>query len=190
METDSFYSIPRRVFLDTSVVNLALDYGEQIHNGCEIPEGLSVRVQRDVEALKGIFTTGERAFWQLAISPQTYREVTNTNDSGRVHQLERWFFELWHCWREIVTAMDNLPSFIEAEETRISLLASGRLEALPQLSDRILLCDAVVYRCDAFCTRDWQTILKHRDSLKDIPLRLITPTEWWEEILPWAATWI
>jgi len=190
METNSFFSIPRRVFFDTSVINLALDYGEQIHNGGEIPEGLSLRVQRDIEALIGIFATGQRAFWQFAISPQTYREVTKTNDFNRSHQLECWFFELWYCWREIVTAMDNLPSFIEAEEVRIGLLASGSLDVLPQLEDRILLCDAVVYRCDAFCTRDWQTILKYRDSLKEIPLKIITPTEWWEEISPWAATWL
>ena len=190
MKTDSFFSIPRRVFLDTSVVNLALDYSEQIHNGDEIPEGLSLRIKSDIKALISIFDTGQRAFWQFAISPQTYREVTNTNDPERVHHLKGWFFELWHCWREIITAMDNLPSFIEAEEIRIGLLASGNLDALPQIQDRILLCDAVVYRCDAFCTRDWHTILKYRDSLNEIPLRIITPTEWWEEIRPWAATWL
>jgi hypothetical protein len=80
MNTDSYFAIPRRVFLDTSVVNLALDYGGQIHNGEEIPEGIPHRVREDIDALIGIFATGQRAFWQMAISPQTYREVTNTSD--------------------------------------------------------------------------------------------------------------
>ena len=190
METDSYYTIPRRVFLDTSVVNLALDYAEQIHDGEEFPEGISSRVHDDVEALVGIFETGQRAFWQLAVSPQTYREVTNTNDPSRIRRLQGWFFEIWQYWREIVEAMDNLPTFIEAEEARIGLLASGILEVIPEAADRLLLCDAIVYRCDAFCTRDWHTILKYRDALSDLPLRILTPAEWWEEIRPWAATWV
>ena len=190
MNTDSYFAIPRRVFLDTSVVNLALDYGGQIHNGEEIPEGIPRRVREDIDALIGIFATGQRAFWQMAISPQTYREVTNTSDPRRLYHLEGWFAELWHYWREIVRVMDNLPTFIEAEEARIGLLASGLLDILPDLEDRVLVCDAVVYRCDAFCTRDWHTILKHRKALTGLPLRVLTPREWWEEIKPWGAIWL
>jgi len=190
MNTDSFFTIPRRVFLDTSVVNLALDYGGQIHNGEEVPKSIPRRRRNDIDALIGIFATGGRAFWQLAISPQTYREVTNTCDPHRKYHLEGWFAELWHCWREIVRVMDNLPTFIEAEEARIGLLASGLLDVLPDPEDRVLICDAVVYRCDAFCTRDWRTILKHRAALSNLPLKILTPSEWWEEIKPWAATWL
>lgn len=190
MNTDSFYAIPRRVFLDTSVVNLALDYGDQIHNGEEMPEAISDRLHGDVDALIDIFATGQQAFWQLAISPQTYREVITTNDPHRRHHLEVWFVEFWHYWREIVGSMDNLPTFIEAEEARIGLLASGILDVLPDPEDRVLVCDAVVYRCDAFCTRDWRTILRHRGTLSGLPLRILTPSEWWEEIKPWAAIWL
>jgi len=82
----------------------------------------------------------------------------------------------------------DLPSFVEAEETRISLLSSGMLDILRDISDRVLICDAVVYNCDAFRTRDWRTILKHRDTLQDLPLRIITPNEWWSEI--WATVWL
>lgn len=190
MDTDSFYTIPRRVFLDTSVVNLALDYGDQIHNGEEIPEAIPHRLRMDVDALIAIFTTGQRAFWQLAISPHTYREVITTSDPHRRHHLQVWFAELWDYWRGIVESMDNLPTFIEAEETRIALLASGILDILPDPEDRILVSDAVVYRCDAFCTRDWRTILKHRGTLGGLPLRILTPSEWWEEIKPWAEVWL
>jgi hypothetical protein len=170
-------------------VNLALDYGDQIHNGEDIPEGIPRRLRKDVDALIGVFATGQRAFWQMAVSPQTYREVTNTDDPHRRHYLEGWFAELWHCWREILVAMDNLPTFIEAEETRWSLLACGLLEVLPDPEDRVLICDAIVYRCDAFCTRDWRTILKHREALSELPLKILTPSEWWQEIKPWAAIW-
>ncbi len=190
MNTGSFFTIPRRVFLDTTVVNFALDYGGQIHNGEEIPDELPKRVREDIDALIAIFATGARAFWQLAISPQTYREVTDTSDLRRLYHLEGWFAELRHYWRETVTAMDNLPTFIEAEEARIGLLASGLLDVLPDPADRALICDAVVYRCDAFCTRDWHTVLKHREALSGLPLRILTPSEWWKEIKPWGAIWL
>jgi hypothetical protein len=92
--------------------------------------------------------------------------------------------------REFLHSAQDLLSFAEAEETRISLLSSGILDVLPDAADRVLICDAVVYNCDAFCTRDWRTILKHRDLLKDLPLKILTPAEWWSEIKPWAAIWL
>ncbi len=181
--------VPGRVFLDTCVVNLVLDYGEQVHEGVPVPEDLSVRLKSDVEALRSIFATGQRASWQLAISPYTYREVTATVDGRQAHQLEQWFFEIWHYWREFLHSDADLPSFSEAEEARLELLSSGVLDVLPDVADRVLICDAVVYRCDAFCTRDWSTILRFRDKLRDVPLNIITPAEWWAKIKPLAALW-
>ena len=186
----SFEAIPGRVFLDTNVVNFILDHGEQIHDGVEIPVACSPRVQSDIEALINIFLTGQRASWQLAISPHTYCEVTATTDPTRNYELTRWFFEIWHYWREFLHSDTTFPSFSQAEETRLQLLASGNLDVLPDISDRILVCDAIVYGCDALCTRDWSTILKFRDDLRDLPLKIITPTEFWEEIRPWAAIWV
>ena len=56
MEVDvaSFDLIPRRVFLDTCVVNLALDYGEQLHDNMPIPQDLTPRLTKDIEALRHI----------------------------------------------------------------------------------------------------------------------------------------
>ncbi len=189
MDPDSFFSIPRRAFLDTNVVNLTLDYGEFIHDNIPLPLDIHPNVEREVQSLAGIFDTGQRAFWQFAISPLTYREVTATSDPARRANLKSWFAELWYCWREIVRVMDNLPSFLEAEDTRVGLLSSGKLDVLPDVHDRILLTDAIVYRCDCFCTFDKRTILKHRDALRDLPIKIQTPSEWWAQIKPWAALW-
>lgn len=189
MDTDSFFSICRRAFLDTNVVNLILDHGEFIHENTPLSSHVHPNVQREVKSLAGIFDTGQRAFWQFAISPLTYQEVSATNDPTRRANLESWFADLWHYWREIVRAMDNLPSFIEAEETRVGLLSSGIMDVLPDVSDRVLLADAIVYRCDCFCTFDKRTILKHRDKLRDLPIKILTPSEWWAQIKPWASLW-
>ncbi len=190
MDIESFDNIPRRVFLDTNIVNLTLDYGEQIHEGIDIPSSVSTRLQNDIEALRAIFDTGSRAFWQLAISPITYREVTKTEDPKRTYALQKWFFEIWNYWQQFLHSAHDLPSFSEAEEERLSLLSSGVLEVLPDMADRVLLTDAIVYRCNAFCTRDWSTILRHRRDLEELPLKILTPTEWWNLIKPWAAIWL
>lgn len=181
--------IPGRTFLDTSAVNFMLDYGEQIHDGVAIPANVTDRVAGDIESFRNIFFTGQRASWQFAISPFTYQEVVSTNDPSRRHYLENWFFENWHDWRGILNRIIDLPDFIEAEATRVELLACGVLERLPDIEDRILICDAIVYRCDCFCTRDWNTILKYRDILKALPIKIVTPTEWWKLIEPYASLW-
>ena len=184
-----FESLPGRAFLDTNVVNFILDHGDQIHQSVPCDPSLPARVQWDIDALRGIFETGQRAFWQFAVSPLTYREVTATDNPQRRHYLETWFAELWDYWRETMRNANDLPSFLAAEEMRLQLWASDVLAILPDLADRVLICDAIVYKCDCFCTRDWESILKHRDMLRDLPIRIITPREWWSEIQPWAGIW-
>ena len=182
--------IPGRVFLDTCVVNLILDYGEQIHDSLAIPRDVSARVASDVEALRALFMVGQRASWQLAISPCTYKEVTETRHAERRRELERWFFEVWQYWQVFLESSPDIPNLADAEEIRLRLSASGALASLPDDNDRNLVCDAVVYRCDAFCTRDWRTILKFRQELASLPCRIVTPTEWWSAVRPWSGLWL
>jgi len=182
--------IPRRVFLDTSSLNFILECGEYIFDGVTPPATLSKRIIKDIDAFYNIFLTGKRASWQLAISPFTYKEIIGTKDTTKKYYLENWFMEIWHYWLNILEQNNDLPSFIEAEHTRINLLSSGILDILPNIGDRILVCDAIVYRCDCFCTRDWKTILKYREHLKSLPIRIITPSEWWNLIRPYAGLWV
>ena len=180
--------IPGRVFLDTCVVNFLLDYGEQIHDGGDLPS-LKPREIGDLKALRQVLLVGQRAMWQLAISPYTYSEIIRTQDQKRLRQLDLWFQELWQYWRSTVEQNNDLPTFIEAEGIRVRTLASGFLALLPDVADRVLICDALVYRCDLFCTQDWGTILKYRTELEGLPIEIVTPTEWWEKIRPHAALW-
>lgn len=182
--------IPGRVFLDTCVVNFILDHSEEIHEGIAPRPDVGERVIADITALYNIFFVGQRAMWQFAISPHTYQEIAATQNSNRRYQLEGWFGELWQYWRDIIHATDDLPSFIEAEDARVEILRAGALDTLPDLADRVLLCDAVVYRCELFCTRDWSTILRHRSELGTLPLEIVTPAEWWAKIRPYASLWV
>jgi hypothetical protein len=180
--------IPGRVFLDTCVVNFILDYREQIHDGAPLPP-VGPRDAADIEALRNLLAIGQRATWQLAVSPYTYSEIAGTRSAGRLRDLDLWFQELWQYWRSTIQANNDLPSFVEAEEIRVRMLTSGVLTCLPDVADRVLLCDALVYRCDLFCTRDWGTILKHRAELQGLRIKVVTPAEWWAMIRPHAALW-
>ena len=179
--------IPGRVFLDTCTVNFILDYGAQIHDGATHPPNTCERDALDISALQLIFNHGQRMQWQLAISPHTYFEICNTRDTERLSALDFWFQELWQYWRSTIEYNDDLPTFVEAEDERVRFLGSGYFAVLPDVSDRVLLCDALVYRCDLFCTRDRSTIVKHREEFNGLPLEIVTPVEWWQRIKPYAA---
>ena len=173
--------LPRRVFLDTNVVNFVLDHGASIFDG-EVPqEGLSHRDLEDVDALHLIFRTGERAHWELAISPLTYAEISQTRDPARRASLERWFAEVWTYWRECF-AEDGTLSDEYAEELAMTMAQSEQLKAFPDETDRRLICHAIAYECDAFCTRDHKTILRRTKLAPALPLAIFSPKEWGEHI--------
>jgi hypothetical protein len=43
--------------------------------------------------------------------------------------------------------------------------------------------------CDVFCTCDRRTVVRKRQHLRQLPIRIITPAEWWAHIKPWAGLW-
>ena len=175
-----------RTFIDTCVVNFMLDFGEQIHDGAECPQGFSEQDALDVAALRRVLALGQRSGIQMAISPHTYFEIQRTRDARRLSDLDHWFKELWQYWRSIVNSDDGLPTFVQAEDQRVRILGSEYISVLPDISDRVLLCDALTYQCDLFCTRDRRTIVKHRDNLNELPLEIVTPSEWWHRLEPYA----
>lgn len=180
--------LPGRVLLDTNIVNFILDWGEVIHDGGGIPANVSDRDAEDILALRDIWLTGQRASWQLAVSPRSYQEVAATTDAVRRAALETWFHELWVYWREFFE-QDEL-SDLHAHSLACRLVPSETLAALPDRSDRELLAHALAYGCDAMCTRDRQTILRHRKKLWLVPIRILTPREWWASISKYATVWI
>jgi hypothetical protein len=180
--------IAGRVLFDTNLVNLTLDCGEFIFDGGEMPPSTPESAMDDVKALRDIFSTGQRASWQLAISPLTYEEIAATPDKGRRAELMRWFNELWLYWRELFEA--NELSDEHADSVARQLVGLECLSAFRQRSDRILMAHAIAYSCDAFCTRDRKTILRHREKIRGVPLRFLSPTEWWQELAPYARLWV
>jgi hypothetical protein len=187
-EVDLGVEIPGRVLLDTNIVNFILDWGEAIHDGGSITSDISPKDVTDIQALRDIWLTGQRASWQLAISPRTYIEVSATTDPGRRAALEGWFGELWLYWREFFDQYQLSDD--HADIVAHGLVHSESLAVLPDIPDQELLAHAIAYGCDAFCTRDRKTILRHREQLTQLPIRILTPTEWWGAISPFASLWV
>jgi hypothetical protein len=174
--------MPETVFLDTTVVNFILEYGEQIHDGVAIPDEATAWVSRDIQALRNIWLTGQRASWRFTISPGTVAEIQRTAHEGRLHDLLNWASELWDYSENCAVLSCSLPTVRQIDFSSLSLL--------PDAADRNLIQEAVGGGCDAFCTRDWKTILRYRRSLRGIPVSLISPHEWWQTIIPYAALFV
>jgi hypothetical protein len=171
-------SVPSRIFLDTNVVNVLVSYPGTIFEHEAQPELSDVTLAEDIEALTHLFYVGQRANWSIIASSKTLEEIGKTPDLDYREQLKDY-------------AVNLISS--EAEENAYASLVGRRMieapftSALPDLADRELLGNAIGLQCDVFCTRDRRTIIKKRDQLRLLPIRIMTPLEWWRHVKPWAG---
>jgi len=57
-------------------------------------------------------------------------------------------------------------------------------------SDRHLYLEAAANGCDAFLTTDYSTIVRRRHLLPSTAPQVLTPSEWWERMKPWAGLFL
>jgi len=175
-----FESIPRRVFLDTDVVNLLVKQGEQVFEQAPIPEHLDRTRALDTEALMHVFHVGARASWDILASRKTLEEIGRTPDPGMRDDLLDYAVLL-------VEQTSEDSAFAAGFGRR--LVDTPFVSALPDPGDRELIGNAIGFGCDVFCTCDRRTIIRKRERLRQLPLRILTPEEWWAHVKPWAALW-
>ncbi len=173
-----YEKIPKRVFLDTNVVNLLVLNAEQIFEQAPVEDRADKTLSQDIEALMHVFYFGARASWDLIASQKTIEEITATPDALVRQDL------LEYALGFLQPRVDDGTS---SRDFGRRLSGTHFVSALPDFADQILLGDAIGHGCDAFCTRDRRTIVKHRDKLGQLPIRILTPLEWWQCIKPWAG---
>lgn len=178
-----FESIPRRVFLDTNVINRLVKWSAQVFEHEHVPAAVEDTLALDIEALMHVFHVGSRACWDLVASRKTLEELSRTRDPDVRGELLDYG----------IMVVDQHPC---SEDRRFALEFGRRLvdtpfvAALPDRADRELIGHAIGLGCDVFCTCDRATILNKRDHLTQLPLRILTPAEWWAHVKPWAGLWV
>jgi hypothetical protein len=177
-----FESIPRRVFLDTNVINVLVKHSTHVFEQELIPPETEPTLAIDIEALMHIFYVGVRADWSLLASQKTLDELSRAKNGTLRDDLLEY-------------ALGFVNRDRGDEDRRFSVDFGRRMidapfvAALPDLADRELIGNAIGFGCDAFCTCDRTTIVRKRALLRQVPLRIVTPAEWWAHVKPWAGLW-
>jgi len=195
---DSFLSIPGRLLIDTCVLNLLQDEGAYIFEGELPPDQTDADVAPDLQALRWIFQVNQRASFQFFVSPITFAELANETDMLLGQRRISWALDVLDVW---LTMLDETGDRISAGgavrhrfklapelqefETRLMQIADFRRDPL----DRLLMLQCKMGNCDAFLTVDRGTILRHRESLATEGISILTPSEFWEILRPYAALW-
>lgn len=177
-----FEDIPRRIFLDTNVINALVKHSAHIFEREPISSDTELELALDIEALMHVFYVGVRADWDIIGSQKTIDELSRTKNVALRHDL------LDYALGIVNKDLSNEDRRFAADFGR-RLVDTSFVTALPDLADRELIGNAIGFGCDAFCTRDRATIVKKRSRLRQIPLRILTPAEWWAHIKPWAGLW-
>ena len=149
MNSTPFESLPRRIFLDSSTAQTLRDYGAYIFDGetipdsdriFEVPEGIE-----KVEALRHIFLISERAQFEWIVSHASMVEADDKGDPGHL----RWVYDIAHhsaaCLALEGASKESIVRSIRLRESRFGYLGD---------KDRLLLEEAVAFRCEAFLTME------------------------------------
>lgn len=174
-------AMPCRVFLDTNVINLLVKYSDQIFEQQRLAEIEDLTLAEDVEALMHIFYVGRRANWTVMASHKTLDEIDDTSDPQIREQLRDFAVVL-------ISPEDEANAYASIVGRR--MIHAPFANGLPDKADRELIGNAVGLKCDVFCTRDRRTIIKKRDRLRQLPIRVLTPLEWWRHVRPWGALYV
>jgi len=177
-----FESIPRRVFLDTNVINVLVKHSAHVFEQEPVPSNTERTLAVDIEALMHVFYVGARANWSLLGSQKTIDELSCTRHGALRDDLLEYGLGF------VNQDLDDEDRRFAADFGR-RFIDAPFVTALPDLADRELIGNAIGFGCDAFCTCDRATIVSKRGHLRQVPLRIMTPAEWWAHIKPWAGLW-
>jgi hypothetical protein len=187
---------PKRVFFDTCIINFIVDHHKVIFSGSEPSERCTPEDIKDLAGLRRILGGKSGANYQIAVSPYTYAEVMSTPDEDRKDLLENWLKPVWDHWISILEQEIDLPTLTTIERFKRQMLALLDLnKTLPDMADRVLLIDALLYGCNYFCTRDKKSILDLKDRAEALtmvhsetsviagltirPIRVLSPAQLW-----------
>lgn len=177
-----FESIPHRIFLDTNVINRLVRWRDQIFEYEAIPPETEEQLAFDIEALMHVLHRADRTSMRLIGSIKTIEELGDTPDPA-------WRNALVSYGIELVDEHLGSENHSFAIDFGRRLVGSQLVAPLPDTADQELIAHAIALGCDTFCTCDRKTILSKRNRLDHLPIRIMTPVEWWANVKPWSGLW-
>lgn len=179
----SLSDLPIRVLLDTNVIQVLSSFGEYVYEHSMGPELESIysrlpeEIRSDIESLRCILTPVTRSPVEPVVSNLSLAELDRIGDPVKRSRLLRWGFELY----EYAERMENVLELWDPELVEVRKSLQGL--------DAPLVTEVVRLRCDAMITMDYRTILRRRVGDRVGPVRVLSPTEYWEMLRPWAGLW-
>lgn len=178
---------PKRVFLDTSILQTLQDYGEYIYDGGDlegddrifsIPDGFE-----NVFALSGIVFINSRNALEFAVSSNTLREVHDRKCRDFLH----WAYEMSDYWDGCVARYAEAGSVFSGKgEELAERLQSNSFGYLSE-KDRSLIQDAVCLECGVFLTMERKLPRNSTHIERELGIKVMQPIQYWELLKPWVG---
>lgn len=196
--TTRFEELPGRILLDTCILNRLYDEGGYLFDG-DRPAAGEVIADADLQALRAIFAVNQRAAFELLVSPLSIAEVANIQDYPGRERRVRWLLDVLDHW--LIMLDERGARVVDGGTVRHRFKLTPELQAfeaslmdLPDFRrdpfDRLLLVQYRMGNCDAFLTTDRLTIWRHRTELRALGVQVLTPTDYWQLLSPWASLWL
>jgi hypothetical protein len=182
--TNAFETLPRRIFLDSCTAQTLRDYGSYIYEAEPIEASDRIHGVSDglanIEALRDIFAVSERALFEWIVSRASMEEAYAKRDPGHM----RWLCDIANH-SEVCVGASGPMAESEALGARLDEPKFGYLSQ----SDRRLLREAIVLRCEAFLTVERRLPRNAAPLERELGIRILTPITHWEMLRPWPALW-
>jgi hypothetical protein len=171
-----FAALPRRLYLDTTVLSRMSRYSGVVFEGEPlVPTGRAARnplMARDIEALRKIFIVNQRAMFEFVVTEASLREVAAKADA----QFMQWVRDVEDTWL-VQSAGERQPVTNRPQIGSISV------------KDWALITDSLNTACEAFLTMDGPLASQAPVILRKTGLRVMRPTTYWDLLAPWAPLW-
>lgn len=170
-------SLPRPIYLDTSVLQKLYDFGGEIFEDEPFePVGRAGRVEglaNEIEALRMIFKVNERAMFEFVVTEASLREVEARNKP----RFTQWVYDVLDTW--LIQSEGEAPPTPGAtfNERRFGMIS---------LTDRRLLQEALDWRCDAFMTVERRLPTAAAFIARETGLRIMRPKTYRSLLDRWA----
>ncbi len=173
----AWFTLPRRIYLDTSTLQTVYDYGGVIWEGERFePAGRAAKVEglaEELDALRMIFLVNERAMFEFAVTEASLREVQGRNQPGYT----QWVYDVLDTWLIQSASEEPPPPGMIFEDCRFGNVS---------IKDRRLLQDAVDFECDAFMTMERRLPTNAKFIERATGLRVMRPSTYWRLLDRWA----